>query len=91
MSEPGLCCDECFAILAQKSTTVAKLWLDLCQANLRYGIFGLVTPDTTPSLLMLEQLGFITTTDTANQIIVRVNGLEQDDIGPFFCGGACER
>lgn len=90
MSNPGLCCDDCFAMLAKRSTRAAKLWLDLCDAQRRYGIFGLVTPDTTPSLLLLEHMGFITTTDTRDLIVVKVHGQEDDQLGAFFCGGKCD-
>lgn len=90
MSRPGLCCDDCFALLAKKNTRVARLWMDLCEAQRRYGIFGLVTPDSTPSLVILERMGFIVTTDTADLIIVKVRGEFDDEEEFFFCGGCCD-
>lgn len=90
MSKPGLCCDECFAMLAKKNTRVARLWMELCDAQLRYGIFGLVSSDTSPSLLILERMGFIVTTDTRDLIIVKVRGEIDDQDGFFFCGGQCD-
>lgn len=89
MSKPGLCCDDCFAQLAKHSTKIAKLWLDLCEAQARYGIFGLLSPDSTPSLVYLERNGFIITTDTSDLIIVKVRGELDEHHSFFFCGGNC--
>jgi hypothetical protein len=90
MSKPGLCCDDCFALLAKTNTKAARLWMDLCEAQRRYGVFGLVTSDTTPSLLLLERMGFIITTDTRDLIVVKVRGEQDDQDGFFFCGGRCD-
>jgi hypothetical protein len=90
MSKPGLCCDDCFAVLAKTNTKAARLWLDLCEAQRRYGVFGLVTSDTTPSMLLLERMGFIITTDTRDLIIVKVRGEMDGQDGFFFCGGQCD-
>lgn len=89
MSKPGICCDDCFALLARKSTKVARLWTDLCDADHLYGIFGLVTPDSHHSLVHLEQMGFIVTTDTEDSIIVKVTKKNDQDEAFFYCGGIC--
>lgn len=90
MSKPALCCDDCFAMLAKNNTKIARLWMDLCEAQCRYGIFGLVSSDTTPSLVFLERLGFILTTDTRDLIIVKVRVERDEDDRLFFCGGQCD-
>ena len=90
MSKPGLCCDACFALLAKMDTKVARLWMDLCEVQLRYGIFGLVTSDTPPSLLLLEQMGFIVTTEKRDLIVVKFRGEQDNQDGFFFCVGHCD-
>lgn len=88
MSKPGLCCDECFDLLAKRSTVAARLWLDLCAIQSSCSIFGLKIDDN-PPMQLLEYLGFITTTDMPNLIVVKVRGKEEDGLGSFFCGGKC--
>ena len=88
MSKPGLCCDDCFCMIAKRSTTAAKLWLDLCEIQNTCQCFGLAILDN-PYLQLLESYGFITTTDTQHLIVVKVHGKEDDVLGSFFCGGKC--
>lgn len=90
MSKPGLCCDECFELLAKRSSLAATLWLDLCDIQITCSIFGLAIEDN-DFLQMLEMLGFITTTDTPRYIVVKVHGKKEDALGSFFCGGQCGR
>lgn len=89
MSKPGLCCDQCFELLAKRSTKAARLWIDLCEIQSTCSIFGLRIEDN-PLLQLLEVLQFITTTDVMNLIIVKVHGQKEDGLGPFFCGGNCD-
>lgn len=88
MSKPGLCCDECFDLLAKRSTVAARMWLDLCEIQNTCSIFGLKIDDN-PPLQLLEYLGFVTTTDSHNLLVVKVHGKEEDGLGSFFCGGNC--
>lgn len=89
MSKPGLCCDSCFGLIAKRSTSAAKLWLDLCDLEITCGsLFGLKSSDF-PTLRLLEILGFVLTTDTPQIIIVRVKGKRHDAMGTYFCGGTC--
>ncbi|MFI0477762.1 MAG: hypothetical protein ACH349_01365 [Candidatus Rhabdochlamydia sp.] len=90
MSDPGLCCDECFNLLAKRSVDAACLWLDLCEIQKSCKVFGLKVEDD-PYFQLLECLGFITTTDALSLIIVKVHGREEDGLGAFFCGGKCGR
>jgi hypothetical protein len=91
MSKPNLCCDECFVMIAKTSTVAAILWLDLCDIQFKYGIFGLVSSDSAPSLRLLEQMGFITSTESLDSIYIKVNGAKIDEFGSFFCGGKCDK
>jgi hypothetical protein len=76
-------------MLAKKSTKMAKLWLDLCDIQHKHGLFGLVSPETV-EFKTLETMGFITSTETSDLLIVKVNQEEDFFLGPFFCGGKCE-
>jgi len=88
MSKPGLCCDNCFGLIARRSTSAARLWLDLCDLQMQSQQFGLRTLDF-PTLRLLEILGFILTTDIQGVIIVKVKGRVDDTLGTYFCGGKC--
>ena len=88
MSETGICCNECFDLIARKSTISAKLWLDLCDLYIKSNIFGLRSEDFR-ELRILELLGFIITTETPDIILVKVQGQCEDYQGVYFCGGFC--
>lgn len=88
MSKPGLCCDDCFALIARRSSGAASLWLNLCEIQLGHEIFGLKLPDL-PEFQILENLGFVTTTETNDMILMKVHGKRDDLAGTYFCGGKC--
>ena len=90
VSKPGLCCDSCFDLIAKRSPSAAKMWLDLCEIQETCNWFGLAMTDNA-YLNLLESLKFITTTDTMTMILVKVHGKEGDGLGAFFCGGKCGR
>lgn len=90
MSSHGLCCDECFTLIAKRSTSAAKLWLDFCEIQETCLLFGIVMDDT-EDIQLLEQLRFITTTDIQDMIVIKVHGRDTDALGPYFCGGSCGR
>ena len=84
----GLCCDKCFALIAKRNTSAAKLWLDLCEIQLTLNVFGLLLPEI-PGLRLLEVLDFIATTETRDLVIVKVYGKKNMGGKIFFCGGYC--
>lgn len=84
----AVCCHHCFEQLGKRSVHSAKLWLDLCDLNVKNGLFG-IKMDDFPELRMLEVLGFITTTEQAEFIMVKVNGEKLDEKGKYFCCGSC--
>lgn len=84
----AVCCHECFERIGLRNVYAAKLWLELCDLKLKNGMFGLRVLDF-PELRMLEVLRFITTTESPQHIIVRVNGEKKDQEGIYFCCGAC--
>lgn len=90
MSNPGICCDSCFYLIAKSSPEAAKLWLDLCDLQiLSNDIFGLMNCNE-EILKILEIFGFILTTETSDVILVKVFGKKEDSSGIYFCGGSCE-
>lgn len=88
MTKPGICCHKCFRLIANKSTNAARLWLEICEEVTRCEILS-TDVENTP-LRVLEAFGFITTTDTIDNVLIKVHGKSFDEIGVFFCGGKCE-
>ncbi len=69
-----VCCEICFERLAKKSTSAARIWLDLCRLRMEKGeVFELIAQDFS-ELHTLELLGYVVTTDYPNRIGVFVNG-----------------
>lgn len=90
-SKCGICCDECFASIARRNTTSARLWLDLCETLVKLKVAALVMSEHI-DLSILEDLGFITTTevpDMPDEILVKLMGKSNDLDGHFFCKGDC--
>lgn len=80
-----VCCEECFKNIGKKSTSAARLWMDLCAMDCSYGLTGLKAQDD-PELRTLELNGFIRTTDKLDHINIRLLGhMETEDGEPFFC------
>lgn len=90
MSKPGLCCDDCFSLIAKRNSAAARIWLYLCEIQETCALFG-IEMDDTPEFNILERLGFITTTDLNKHIVIKVHGRHRDSLGNFFCGGHCGR
>lgn len=88
MSDSAKCCDECFDLLARQSPPAAALWIKLCEIQETCRIFALRIDDN-PYLTLLEKARFITTSETADTIIVKVHGKIYDPDGSYFCGGCC--
>lgn len=66
----------------------AELWKDLCEIQLSHVVFGLEMEDF-EEMRILENLGFVVTTDSPEIIIVKVLGEKKDLAGDYFCGGKC--
>ncbi len=89
MSKADLCCGLCFELIARQSLKAAKLWVELCNIRRRSYLFGLMIQDT-ENLQLLEQMRFITTTETDEMIIVKMPPALEDEAGAYFCRGDCE-
>lgn len=86
MSRYFVCCDECFRTVGQRSGQAARLWINLCNARRVKGPVFEVYDSDLPELRTLELLGYITTTETANSLSVKVNGYHvSESSAAFFC------
>ena len=86
MNKNFTCCQECYDVLREKSSQTADLWMLLCKYRLIEGnIIHCFIPEL-PELRILENLGFIVTTEKEDIIAVKVRGyLLSVDGEPFFC------
>lgn len=85
-----LCCDKCFERVAKKNVSSARMWLDLCRVSEEEGdYFALMDTQYFDigclELRVLENLGYITTTESSNMLRLRMNGRRQDDAATYFC------
>lgn len=88
MSKSGLCCDECYQLIARRSAFAADLWLNLCEVKSRSEVFGLKLEENA-HIQLLENLGYITTTETKELTLFKVHFMSRDPLGTFFCRGNC--
>lgn len=83
----GACCPRCFENIALYSTSAAKLWVDMCDYKSFTGQ-DIVFKDKYcgDDLIWLENFRYIISTDDDNRIIVKLNGLNQDENGEdLYC------
>ena len=90
MNRKILCCDECFEMIARRSTIAARIWLDLCVLQDSCQLIGLSCPDN-DILYILETMNFINSTEANEMILLKVLGREEGVRASFFCGGECEQ
>ncbi len=91
MSKPGVCCDACFEIIACRNARAAMIWIDLCDAQIEFNIFGLKEFHA-PEGKVLEDLGYIITTDdpmAEDVTVIKVMGRQESESGTSFCTGRC--
>ena len=86
MSRYFVCCEQCFETIGKKSTKAAKLWMDFCALGLQESEIVVIENNDFPELRVLENLGFVVTTDRYRAIAVRVIGHGITEDGEhFFC------
>lgn len=91
MNEKAVCCSKCFRFLSEISPLCSTLWLRLCDYHKNDGLFFVDENDQADLITHLELLGFVTTTENASHLIVKVNGLTNDDEGDYYCPRGCYR
>ena len=86
MSRYFICCDQCFEGIGKKNGRAARLWMDLCTMWMNCGgTFTMKTVDF-PELRLLEEQGFLVSTETPFGIAIRINGhMSCYDGQQFFC------
>jgi hypothetical protein len=76
----AVCCNQCFHTIASNDAPAAKLWLDLCAYFVKWeGNFKLRenrVPGVIKHFRNLEKMGFISTADGPDSVVVRVNGYD---------------
>ncbi len=86
MSRYFICCNQCFETIGRRNTNAARLWMDFCAAKLKCGEIIELEMSDFPELRVLENLGFVVSTDRQNTIAIRVNGhMSNQDGEHFFC------
>ena len=90
------CCDDCFLALLKESKKAVKYWMALADAQSHFGINGFVKGDSCDEIVLLENLGFLTTLDVIrfnpepqNVILIKVKSREDDKKVLIYCGGNC--
>ena len=89
----AVCCNQCFHEIVKKDSGAGRLWLDLCTHRAKIGcLFRLReerVPDAIPHFITLEEMGYITTIDNPDGVILRVEGHEtigdEDERVESFC------
>lgn len=83
-------CEECFKYIAQKSTTSARVWFDICEFCHDKGPFiaysAIEGAFVDPHLKILEREGYIYTCEIFDGALgIKVLGIELNDFGIHFC------
>lgn len=77
------CCLECYKYIFNICSSAALLWKDLCFVNEELCMddsFLILEEEDSPDIKILEENGFVITTETKNHIILKLKGEE-----PIFC------
>ena len=78
------CCDKCFEEIAKIYAPSARIWMDLCALSVKRGhIMQLSIPDSDP-LRILENLGFLVSTEQEETITIKMNGRFEVQQTPNF-------
>lgn len=91
ISEEGICCDNCFEKIGKLSGRAARLWTDICKFYPKYGLLRVPSKKNPiiKDLLLLEQLGFLVTHETRDDLIVKMSGYHTSQCN-YFCIGDCD-
>ena len=79
-----ICCEKCFETIGRTNTRAAKLWMELCATYLECGLFSVAVDFG--EVGVLENLGFLVSTETQDNSLIRVKGHMNSVHGEhFFC------
>jgi hypothetical protein len=91
MDKYFVCCQNCFERIARVDTVSARLWMDFCKWQLECGKVLVFECGDFAEFRILENLGFIVSTEQADTISVKVQGhIYTFTDEHFFCIGNCE-
>lgn len=86
MKKYFICCQKCFETIGKKNTRAAKLWMDFCAYGMRIGETFEIGNANSKEIGILENLGFIITTERPISLMVKIKGhLMSEDGEHFFC------
>jgi hypothetical protein len=77
----AVCCEQCFERIAREDPTAARIWLDLCAFQVKYGeVFEYReerVPTIVPHTRKLEEMGYMATADGGEAVRVIVLGRQK--------------
>lgn len=84
--EKFLCCEKCFYDICKLDIPTARIWIRICDIyeKVKSNVFSINIPDF-EELRILENNGFLVTTETNEELIVKLNGVRNDNAGTYFC------
>ena len=90
MKSKYTCCMTCFDKIAKEDTNSVRIWLDMCRIAHEISPLFKIRIEDFEELRVLELLGFLTSTEVQDGIIVRVHGNQRYPYGSHFCIGDCD-
>lgn len=83
-----ICCEKCLESIGKRSTSAAKLWMNMCKSYEQDpDVMKLVGDIDSPELHCLEIMNFIITTEQSDCLMVKLNGY--DSAENMFCLDRC--
>lgn len=89
MSKPVVCCERCLVKIGRRSQSAARFWMNICEIPEGNPI---IADDDYPAMSVLEEMGFLLTTDIEdNLIVMKILGKHYYSQGDYFlvCGEDC--
>jgi hypothetical protein len=84
------CCDVCFEALAKRSTSAARLWVEICDVLYEESFLRVVSSGESKfdeSLQILEEEKFLISMDTQDFVIIKSCNFDANEPKYPFCRG----
>lgn len=87
MVDYNFSCIDCCIDIMQKSKSASKLWLDMCSTcDDEYFYMYMSGEEDEIDIQLLENLGYLVTTETEDYIKIKMNGyIIDEENNAFFC------
>lgn len=83
---PFYVCEECYQILASENEHCAAMWMTACHMLVNFPHYVLSVPGESNELTILENAGFLVTTETDKKVyIISLTCLDDEENGLKFC------